>query len=405
MLKWYNLAIMETRITEKDVLEAIRRDEHEASEFKSSFIKNGELAEYIMSFAHKDGGIIYIGVDQKTKQPSGKIKTITQDHLNRINCAACDCLMPEVSGVTTQEVLVKGNCVLAITVPKSNKIHQHTNGKILIRRGSENVAFTGKALEQAIVRSVELENRYDGLPLPSTSFAHIDQSLVTIYAKSILSRNPKSKISTQSTEDIVKSVGAVEEHEGMLRPTPAGIMFFNSKPQFLLPQSCVTFLHFAGTDVTSGDGIGGLYISNEEVGGTLPDIIERTSALILSNMKRRSVMNAFKREEIPEYPHWAVREALINAIAHRDYSVIGSKIQVRMFSDKIEIQSPGGLPGHVTVDNIEKEQFTRNQKVMRLLEDLGFVEQRGIGVNNMIKAMREAGLEPPIFVEVQSPLR
>ena len=103
------------------------------------------------------------------------------------------------------------------------------------------------------------------------------------------------------------------------------------------------------------------------------------------------------RREIPEYPDWAYREAVINAVAHRDYGITGGHIQIRLFSDRLEVQSPGGLFGTVSEQNIEYEQSTRNHAVVRLLVDYGLVEQRGIGINRMVQSMLEAGLGRPDF--------
>ena len=95
----------------------------------------------------------------------------------------------------------------------------------------------------------------------------------------------------------------------------------------------------------------------------------------------------------------SLREAIANAVAHRDYSpyVRGSYIQIRMFADSLEVQSPGGLFGNVTVDNLEDEHSTRNAKLMRMMEDMQVVENRGSGISAMLHTMREANLEPPRF--------
>jgi len=118
---------------------------------------------------------------------------------------------------------------------------------------------------------------------------------------------------------------------------------------------------------------------------------------ILARIRKRALLEGFTRREIPEYPDWAYREAIINAVAHRDYGISGAHIQIRLFSDRIEVQSPGGLLGMVSEENIEHEQSTRNHAVVRLLEDLSLVEQRGIGINQMVQSMLAAGLERPIF--------
>ncbi|MCX6053888.1 MAG: DeoR family transcriptional regulator [Chloroflexi bacterium] len=102
---------------------------------------------------------------------------------------------------------------------------------------------------------------------------------------------------------------------------------------------------------------------------------------------------------IPEYPEEALREALVNAVAHRDYSsyVLGSQVRIEMYADRIEVISPGGLFGPVSLANLETSQASRNQLLVRLLGEVGLVENRGSGIRAMVSAMRDAHLEPPKF--------
>lgn len=120
--------------------------------------------------------------------------------------------------------------------------------------------------------------------------------------------------------------------------------------------------------------------------------------------QKGSLIEGLYRRDIPEYPEEAIREAIVNAVAHRDYSNFarGSYIQIRLFADRMEIQSPGGLYGTVTLETLEEEQSTRNRTLVRLLEDLHLVENRGSGIKAMLGAMRSANLEPPRFQDRRS---
>lgn len=120
---------------------------------------------------------------------------------------------------------------------------------------------------------------------------------------------------------------------------------------------------------------------------------------MLASIRKSSLIDGLFRRDVPEYPEEAVREAVLNAIAHRDYSPYarGSYIQVRLFADRLEVQSLGGLYGNVTEENLEEESSTRNSVLMRLMEDLHLVENRGSGIRAMLEAMRRANLEPPRF--------
>lgn len=133
-------------------------------------------------------------------------------------------------------------------------------------------------------------------------------------------------------------------------------------------------------------------------------MVESAVNHVLAGIRKSSLIEGLLRRDIPEYPAVAIREAVVKAIAHRDYShfVRGSYIQIRLFADRLEIQSPGGLYGSVTEENLETDQSTRNRWLMRLMEDLHMVENRGSGVSAMLEAMRQANLEPPRFRDRRS---
>ena len=116
-------------------------------------------------------------------------------------------------------------------------------------------------------------------------------------------------------------------------------------------------------------------------------------------MRRGIRINGLARDEETEYPPKAVREAIVNAVAHRDYSVRGDSIRVSMFADRIEFYSPGRLPGHVTLQNTVDERFSRNEIIVQALSDLGFIERLGYGIDRMIRLMAGRGLPAPEFQE------
>jgi ATP-dependent DNA helicase RecG len=111
------------------------------------------------------------------------------------------------------------------------------------------------------------------------------------------------------------------------------------------------------------------------------------------------------RTEQREYPLSAVRELVVNAVAHRDYSIQGDGIRLYLFTDRLEITSPGGLPGPVTIDNIVDERFSRNSAIVQVLSDLGFIERLGYGVDRVFALMREDHLPLPLFVETAGGFR
>ncbi len=237
----------------------------------------------------------------------------------------------------------------------------------------------------------------DLAPCPGATVDDLDTALVEVYREELTRRRPGSPRVRLPLESLLLEVGAAIEVGKQVQPTLTGMLFFGRDPQHFYPSLTVTFLHFSGTSRARMREDEALYLDNREFRGALPAIIDTTRATIYEKIGKQGWVEGFVRHDVPEYPEVAYREAIVNAVAHRDYDLEGGFVQVRLFVDRVEIQSPGGLGGHLTVDNIAYEQYTRNPHIMALLEDFGYVERRGLGVDQMIQAMQDAGLEPPVF--------
>jgi ATP-dependent DNA helicase RecG len=237
----------------------------------------------------------------------------------------------------------------------------------------------------------------DLLPCDGAALDDLDPALIEAYRKELERRRPGAQQARRSSEDLLLGLGAAVRARGRVRPTLAGMLFFGRDPQRFYPSFSITFMHFAGTLTAAESPDAPLYLDNREFGGAIPVMLESARSAIFEKLSKRAVMQGFVRKDVPEYPEFAYREAIVNAVSHRDYALEGSFIQVRLFADRLEVQSPGGLGGNLTVDNIVYEQYTRNPHIVRLMEDLGYVERRGLGVDQMIRAMSAAGLEPPMF--------
>jgi ATP-dependent DNA helicase RecG len=232
---------------------------------------------------------------------------------------------------------------------------------------------------------------------PGAVLDDLDPLRIDAYRRELDRRYPGSPLIRQPAKELLVQIGAAVEDQGRFHPTLTGVLFFGREPQRFYPSFTVTFLHFAGTSTARVDSDAPLYLDNREFHGTIPAMIDAVRAAVFEKLSKQAVLDGFVRQDVPEYPELAYREAVVNAVAHRDYELMGSFIQVRLFADRLVVQSPGGLGGHLTVDNIAYEQYTRNPHIMRLLEDTGYVERRGLGVDQMIQAMSRAGREPPIF--------
>lgn len=174
---------------------------------------------------------------------------------------------------------------------------------------------------------------------------------------------------------------------------------FGTYPQRFEQQIVVVFLQFYGTTTTEEAPSGERFLDNRKFEGTVKEIIDAASAYVMASMRKGSLIRGVIREDVPEYPEVALREAIVNAVAHRDYShfVRGSHIQIRLFANRLEVENPGGLYGGVTIDNLQEGQSTRNRLLMQLMEDIHLVENRGSGIDAMLAAMQKRGLPAPVF--------
>jgi ATP-dependent DNA helicase RecG len=240
---------------------------------------------------------------------------------------------------------------------------------------------------------------FDEEVIPNATIEVLDNILLDEYLARLRQARPSAGFLDGPREEVLARLHVVVQDGETMRPTLAGLLTFGKYPQEFLPQLMVTFVQYYGTTEEEKTPQGARFVDSRRFEGPIPEMIKQAETYVLGAMRKAVLIDGVFRREIPEYPREALREALANAIAHRDYSsyVRGSYIQIRMFADRLEIQSPGGLFGNVTVENLEEEHSTRNARFMRMMEDMHVVENRGSGIRAMLQATREANLEPPRF--------
>jgi ATP-dependent DNA helicase RecG len=188
---------------------------------------------------------------------------------------------------------------------------------------------------------------------------------------------------------VLQARGCLAEVEGAWRPTVAGLLLFGNDPQAFLLRSFITVVRFRGPNTAQG------YYDRRDFQGTLPEMVENAEAYLWEHIQHGGRVRGLRREELHEYPRPALRECLINAVAHRDYRLSGARILVSVFADRIEFNSPGGLPGPVTVENILEQQYSRNPRIVRVLFEMGYIEEIGTGLDNVFHWLAEAGQPAP----------
>lgn len=344
------------------------------------------VAETMVAFANTEGGTIVIGLRESGEPSKAKIDN---DILEFALKTADDHCNPTVVVGTWEEIDQDDSKVYALRVPRSIELHALTDGRVLIRSGAKNRPLGG----QEILRLASAKNTgdFESETLPGATRDDFSKKMLDEYLEKRAERT-KRPFSGQ-VDDLLKEIGALNA-DG--KPTMTGILLFSEYPQQWLPQSSVVFAKFVGKTPRGESGLAG-YTRREELTGPLPRLIESAWNLIWSEMAVSAVVKGLEREETFEYPQFAVREAIVNAICHRDYRLKGRRIEIRMYSDRLEVISPGGLPGFITVENIKDEHFSRNPRIVNGLFQWGYIEELGLGIDRMMEVMQQAGHKPPMF--------
>lgn len=363
-----------------------------------------KIYESLSAFANRrGGGLIVLGLEDTAFRPVGDLDVA---QLQADLASFVDQRMSYPLRLDFLASAIDGVTVLAVAVPEapqqSKPVYYRSKGLIggsYLRVGNTNHVLS-EAEVRAILRSTERDDA-DSQPVPGTAVADLSPALIAGYRAALKARKPNSSRLELDDEGLLQTATALVRSGDRMVPSVAGLLFFSEHPQRWLPATFLSFLQFPGTEVADRDppdgARGPIYLDNVRIEGPLPTAIEECRRVISSRIRHRALLEGFTRRDVPEYPDWAYREAVVNAVAHRDYGQGGSHIQVRLFADRLEIQSPGGLFGTVSEANIETEQSTRNHAIVRLLEDHGLVEQRGIGIDRMVRSMLNAGLERPVF--------
>ena len=341
----------------------------------------GKLAEALVAFANAEGGTLLIGLEPRSGKPTG-----LEDPEEAVDGAlkAALAIDPPLIIPIPQSIEQEGQPVLSVTVPPGLPNVYSYRGKYLVRDGARNRPLTPRQLRRLMMErgAVSFEALVpDGARLEDLDLARAESYLAAL-----------GGMPSDSREEALVKRGCLVERGNRFMPTYAGLLLFGREPQRWVRSSSILVARYAGT--TMGDTF-----VRDEIRGTLPEQVRRAEAFVLDNMRRGVRLLGLERIEETEYPVEAIREAIVNAIAHRDYRIGGDEIRVLMFGDRIEVYSPGRLPGHITVDNLVEERFSRNEIIVQILSDMGFIERLGYGIDRMIRLMNGAGLPAPRFEE------
>jgi ATP-dependent DNA helicase RecG len=341
------------------------------------------LAATLAGMANTRGGIVLLGIAPR----SGQIQGLSDPESSRdkVFQAALLCDPPLVMPVP--RLLQVGPAqvpVLWVSVPPGLPNVYSVESRYLERQGRQTNPLSAARLRELLIErgAVQFEAR---IP-PGAALDDLDPDQVRLYLEALglpHSENP---------DQVLLQRGCIKRVDGNLRPTYAALLLFGRHPQQWVPGSTILAAQFTGTAFADR-------FIKQDITGTLPDQIRKAEAFTREHLRHVVRLIGLKRQEAPEFPLEAVRELLVNAVAHRDYNVQGDTIHLNLFSDRLEVQSPGVLPGPVNLNNLLEARFSRNAVIVQVLSDLGYVERLGYGLERVVRVMRQNNLHPPEFSE------
>ncbi len=384
-----------------DTLEAVRGQllagEDAFAEFKevrlgerSVISPNSEdFAGEIVAFANAEGGLVFLGVDD-----AGVVRGIPDGSLGIvegwvINIATNNCdppIRPLVRKVRLPDQAGSDVGILLVEVRASLFVHRTAGGRYYVRVGSTKRDLTS----QELLRLAQQRGRafiFDEQPVMTATEADLDRKALERFF---------GRPSTVAWPELLRNTRIVVTDEGGLeRPTVAALLAFGASP-LELPSAYIAAAVYRRQSLTSDD-----LVHSETISDSVPSQIDEAVAFVERFMLRPSRKPA-GREDYPQYAIGAVHEAIVNAVAHRDYSISGSKIRLFLFADRLELYSPGALPNTITLENMPFRVFTRNQLLVNFLSKMtsrktgrAFLESRGEGVRRILEeSERHSGRRP-----------
>lgn len=374
--------------SENDILQLIAAGEGQTVEFKRDISQRSDTAGELIAFANTTGGILLVGVaddGQIVGVPNPNEAMDALANLSRNNCRPA--LYPIIERRDVNGVPV----IVARIERHTGASYENNSGQCYLRVGATKQLASpeqrARLLQQAGLY------HFDETPVPGTTLDDLQHDAFRRYFEQM------SHQAIEATgipwERLLEGTRVAITADDVQRLTVAGLLIFGHNPQQHMRQSRVTVVRFLGSDATADR------LNPQELSGTLPALVRQAEDYARQYTGVYSRIEGFVRDDRPFYPPAVLREAVVNAVVHRDYSMAGSQVRVFIFDNHLEVRSPGRLPNTMTLDSIRLYNHeSRNPLIAQFLNRLGLMEEFGTGIPNMIRLMREHnGSEPDFAVE------
>jgi len=386
------MSIQVSRVTPKQGEYILNQEEGHFLDLKSIDIAPAKLTKTISALSNASGGELYVGIEEKTigDKKVREWRGFADQEAANAHLQVFEQLFPlgQYYSYTFLTSPTTSGLVLQVNVNKTREITKSSDGTIYIRRGAQNLPIT---TEEGLSRL-----KYDK-GIQSFETATVDADLPVITNSTPIIAFLLNVIPTAEPEPWLIKQQLVRSD----KPTVAGVLLFAEEPQAILPKRCGVKIYRYRTFAAEGTR-DTLAFDPITVEGCLYDQVKNTVAKTVELIEGIQKLGP-KGFEAVSYPLETLHEILTNALLHRDYS-IASDVHVRIFDNRVEIESPGKLPGHVTPQNILKEQFARNGSIVRMINKFPNPPNKdvGEGLNTAFTAMSKLRLKPPIIEETET---
>lgn len=399
-----------------ELLEKIRLGEDSYLQLKELRFKGDQvsgptrkaLADELAAFANSRGGVCVLGVDDSTREITGiplERLTAVEDFVREL---AVDSVEPPLPVVTERLTVPTSSgqavAVLRVDVPKSLFVHRSPGG-YLHRVGSSKREMSPEYLARLFQqRSQTRIIRFDEQAVPGACLDDLDPAL--------WERFRTARSMDEARESFLTKLGLarVEDDSVVARPTVAGVLLAAPDPRRFLPNAFIQAVAYRGTTVVPASEASDYQLDAADLHGPIDQQVLDALRFVRRNM-RVGATKGVGRRDVPQYDVTAVFEALVNAVAHRDYSIHGSKIRLRMFADRLELATPGALPNTMSVESLPLRQAARNEVLTSMLartpipdelarresERTSFMDKRGEGVAIILERSEQLSGRRPVY--------
>ncbi|MCA1750907.1 MAG: ATP-binding protein [Cryomorphaceae bacterium] len=382
------LSRINSLITEEYLFQKEENQYFERKGLGEKDIKPTKIADELIGMLNADGGVLVFGVSNDgTAQDVQSLGT----KLNDYRTLVIDFIQPSCN-IELEEIVLSEKLMFLYHVEQDFE-------RLYSRRDNESVFLrvhdTNRKLDRDGVKKLEYDKairKFEEEVIPDFELEDFDYNILEEYRK-------KVNYDGKQLDLLTKRYLAKKQGEHYLIKNSA-VLLFAKDPEKYIPSASVRYVRYEGKEALTGTEHN--VVKDQRFESHIPGLIDEVKTFLRASLRDYYFldMNEGKFRKVPEYPEEAWLEGIVNAMCHRSYNSQGSAIYIRHFDDRLEISNSGPLPAQVTIENIKTERFSRNPRVARVLEDMGYVRQLNEGVSRIYESMEKSMLSIPEYKEV-----